>query len=155
MDRIPSMIFKHLLKSIIMISASILSVTALSSCDSSNSSNTTTEEAPSEEEPEQINFTHAELAEVFVQNLSTDLGIELELLKIDTLQFDYIVVEDLQLFDSVLGPYYTAYFIGDYNPGESLANYIIDFDDIFHYPLDDNGDGTYTGSDGFGTIVTF
>lgn len=100
-------------------------------------------------------LTHEELAGEFVQRMKREVGINIRLVKLDTLQFDFIVVEDLDLFDQTLGAYYTAYYLGDYRPGDSLADYIINYDDDFYYPLTDNGDGTYTGFDGRGKEDTF
>lgn len=139
---------KHILKDIGIFMVILSSSLALMSCDNDENKEIVQEET-------QEHFTHEELAAEFVDKMSNDLGINLELLKINTLEFDYIVVEDLDLYDPVLGEYYTAYYIGDYDPGEDLSKYILDYDNDFHYPLTDNGDGTYTGANGFGKVASF
>ncbi|MGB0452068.1 MAG: hypothetical protein ACPGJV_00015 [Bacteriovoracaceae bacterium] len=96
-----------------------------------------------------VYYNHAELADIFVERLWEDLGIDAELVKTDTLQYDYIVVYDYDL-DS-----YDAYYIGEYNPGESLSNYLDFYDDDFVFDLFDNNDGTYSGYDIDNFYVTF
>lgn len=74
-------------------------------------------------------FTHEELAREFVYRMNVDEGYDLELVKDNTLQYDYIVVYDWDL-DS-----YDAYYIGAYNPGENLWNYLDDYAYDFYYDL--------------------
>lgn len=120
----------------------------ISSCDSNGG-------ASGEGNTEERVYTHAELADEFVLRMGIDLGIHLTLLKATTLLPNYIVVEDLDLYDPVLGKYYSAYFIGDYTVGEDLADYITYNDDIFYYPLVVNEDGTYSGFNGSAEYSTF
>lgn len=80
-------------------------------------------------------FTHEELAEDFVYRLNTDLGYDVELVKTNTEQFDYIVIYDWDFGT------YDAYYLGNYNPGENMSNYVSDYDYTFYYDLD------YIGSD--------
>lgn len=97
-----------------------------------------------------VYYTHSELAEIFVERLYTDLGYDIELVKTNTLQYDYIVVYDYDLGQ------YDAYYIGNYNVGENLGNYLDRYEDDFYYDLIDNFDGTYDGYDPFLDIwVTF
>lgn len=74
-------------------------------------------------------FTHEQLANEFVRRMNIDQGYDLELVKDNTLQYDYIVVYDWDL-DS-----YDAYYIGAYNPGENLWNYLYDYEYDFYYDL--------------------
>jgi hypothetical protein len=77
-----------------------------------------------------IYFTHAELANEFVYRLNVDLGYDVELVKTNTIQYDYIVVYDYDL-DT-----YDAYDLTFYNPGENLSNYLYDNENYFYYELD-------------------
>ena len=77
-----------------------------------------------------ISYTHDELARIFVQRMEMDLGYDLDLVKINTRQRNYIVVYD---FDERS---YDAYWIGDYRVGENIANYLNHYDDEFYYDLD-------------------
>ena len=103
-------------------------------------------------------YNHSQLADEFVIQLYTDLGIDLSLVlshvTTSKSEVGYIVVEDLDLYDPILGPYYTGYNIDHYRPGESVANYIIKYDDDFYYPLNDNYDGSFSGYNGFGEYET-
>lgn len=83
-------------------------------------------------------FTHAELAAEFVTRLNLDLGYDVELVKINTRQYDYIVVYDYDT-DS-----YDAYWIGNYDIGESMAGYLNSYDYKFYYDLDFYG---YSGNE--------
>ena len=95
-------------------------------------------------------YTHEELAQIFVDRLWTDLGYDIELVKANTLQYDYIVVYDYDLGQ------YDAYYIGDYIVGENLGNYLNFYENDFFYDLIDNFDGTYDGYDPFtGLWITF
>ena len=78
-----------------------------------------------------VNYTHSQLADEFVFRLFTDLGIDVTLVKTNTLQYDYIVVYDHDLLT------YDAYYIGNYNVGENLSNYLYNDDSSFYYDLDD------------------
>ena len=90
-----------------------------------------------------VYYTHSELAEIFVERLYTDLGYDIELVKTNTLQYDYIVVYDYDLGQ------YDAYYIGQYNVGENLGWYLDDYEGDFYYDLIDNFDGTYDGYDSY------
>ncbi|MEK6706135.1 MAG: hypothetical protein AABZ06_10125 [Bdellovibrionota bacterium] len=75
-------------------------------------------------------FTHDQLAREFVRRVNIDLvNYDLELVKINTLQYDYIVV-----YDHYYGTY-DAYYIGDYEPGEYLGSYISRNQYRFYYDL--------------------
>ncbi|MBT4761975.1 MAG: hypothetical protein HOO06_09785 [Bdellovibrionaceae bacterium] len=86
-----------------------------------------------------VYFTHAELADEFVYRLNIDLGYDVELVKTNTKQYDYIVVYDYDL-DT-----YDAYDLTFYNPGEDLSYYLADNDPFFYYDLDyDLSSNVYT-----------
>lgn len=75
-------------------------------------------------------FTHEELAHEFVRRVNVDVaGYLVSLQKINTLQTDYIVV-----YDYYYGTY-DAYWLGNYNPGENIANYLNAYDPYFYYDL--------------------
>jgi hypothetical protein len=83
-------------------------------------------------------YTHSQLASYFVGAVNSYLGAsDLELVKVNTEQYDYIVV-----YDHYYGTY-DAYYLGNYNPGESIANYLSVYDSYFYYDLDYIGDGLY------------
>ncbi len=75
-------------------------------------------------------YTHAQLAQEFVRRVNSDVaGYDLELVKTNTLQTDYIVV-----YDWSYGTY-DAYYIGDYNVGENLSSYLYSWQDYFYFDL--------------------
>lgn len=83
-------------------------------------------------------FTHAQLAEEFVRRVNLDIvGFDLELVKANTLQYNYIVVYDWDYRT------YDAYYIGGYNVGENLANFINNNEWRFKYDLIPEVGGTY------------
>ena len=83
-------------------------------------------------------YTHDQLAQEFVRRVNSDVsGFNLTLVKSTTLQYDYIVV-----YDQDYGTY-DAYYIGNYNVGENLANYLNNYESYFYYDLVPQGDGTY------------
>ncbi len=83
-------------------------------------------------------FTHDELAREFVRRVNTDIGnFDIELVKSTTLQYDYIVVYDWDYGS------YDAYYIGNYNVGENLGNYLNSYESWFYYDLIPEGGGTY------------
>lgn len=85
-----------------------------------------------------VYFTHAELASEFVRRVNVDLaGYDIQLMKTNTLQTDYIVVYDYD-FNT-----YDAYWLGNYNPGENLYNYISNYQDTFYYGLTPEAGNTY------------
>lgn len=85
-----------------------------------------------------VYFTHEQLAQEFVRRLNIDVpGYNVSLVKTNTLQYDYIVVYD-QDFRT-----YDAYYIGFYNPGENLSNYLNYNESNFYYDLMNMNDGTY------------
>ncbi len=86
-------------------------------------------------------FTHAELAAEFVYRLNVDKGYDVELVKTNTLQYNYIVVYDYDFGT------YDAYYIGNYNVGENLTNYLNNNSYRFSYDLIKNFDGTYYDPD--------
>lgn len=96
-----------------------------------------------------VYYTHEELAQIFVSRLYQDLGYDIELVKANTLQYDYIVVYDYDLGQ------YDAYYIGNYNVGENLNNYLNAYENRFYYDLIDNFDNTYDGWDDVYGWITF
>lgn len=75
-------------------------------------------------------FTHEQLAQEFVKRVNVDVaGYDLTLVKSNTLQYDYIVVYD-QDYKT-----YDAYYIGAYNVGENLKNYLNNYEYKFYYDL--------------------
>lgn len=84
-----------------------------------------------------VYMTHEQLANEFVHRMNIDLGYDLELVKTYTNQYDYIVVYDWDLGS------YDAYYLGAYNPGENLFNYLNIYDYNFYYDLDYIGNNYY------------
>ena len=83
-------------------------------------------------------LTHAQLATEFVRRLNLDLvGYDIELVKTNTLQYDYIVVYDWDFAS------YDAYYIGAFNPGENLSNYLNLYNYKFYYDLIPETGNTY------------
>jgi len=87
-------------------------------------------------------LTHGQLASDFVASLNYDLDYDVELVKTNTLQYDYIVVYDYDL-DS-----YDAYNISSYYAGDDIGYYLDDYEYSFYYDLD------YTGSDVYEDYIT-
>jgi hypothetical protein len=84
-----------------------------------------------------VYFTHAQLASEFVRRVNIDLGWDVELVKTNTLQYDYIVVYDWDYNT------YDAYWLGNYNPGESLSSYVNWYNHKFYYDLVPETGNTY------------
>lgn len=83
-------------------------------------------------------YTHAQLAQEFVRRVNVDVkGYNLTLAKTDTLQYDYIVVYD-QDYKT-----YDAYWLGSYNVGENMANYLNKNQNMFYYDLIPEGTNNY------------
>ncbi|MCB0393041.1 MAG: hypothetical protein KDD25_00700 [Bdellovibrionales bacterium] len=83
-------------------------------------------------------YTHSQLANYFVNAVNSYLGAyTLEIVKTNTEQYDYIVVYDYEYGT------YDAYYLGNYNPGENIYNYLYNYDSYFYYDLDYIGDGFY------------
>lgn len=83
-------------------------------------------------------YSHAQLAQEFVRRVNVDVsGYNLELVKTDTLQSDYIVVYDRD-YNS-----YDAYWLGNYNVGENLSSYLHNYDNEFYYDLNNQGNNSY------------
>lgn len=76
-----------------------------------------------------VYFTHEELAREFVYRLQVDLGYDVQLVKDNTLRTNYIVVYDYDYGT------YDAYYIGGYNVGENLYNYLVGNEYRFYYDL--------------------
>ncbi|MBX9767944.1 MAG: hypothetical protein K2X47_11790 [Bdellovibrionales bacterium] len=76
-------------------------------------------------------WSHARIASEFVNRINEELGdlYMLDLVKANTLQYDYIVVYDYD-YQS-----YDAYYIGDWYPGMDLLNYLWDYESYFYYDL--------------------
>lgn len=88
-----------------------------------------------------VYLSHTQLAQEFVDRLYLDLGYDVQLVKSNTLQYDYIVVYDYDL-DT-----YDAYYIGNYNPGENLNNYLNRYSSEFYYDLIDIGGNQFEDYD--------
>lgn len=84
-----------------------------------------------------VYFTHEELAKEFVRRMNIDEGYDLELVKDNTRQYDYVVVYD---YDEDT---YDAYYLGGYNVGEDLTRYLFNNNNLFYYDLDAIGGGLY------------
>jgi hypothetical protein len=84
-----------------------------------------------------VSYTHSQLAEEFIYDLNYRLGYDVELVKTNTQQWDYIVV-----FDHDLGTY-DAYDLDHYNPGENIAAFLNNNDYSFYYDLDYIGGNDY------------
>lgn len=84
-----------------------------------------------------VYLSHGEVADEFVHRMNLDHGYDMEIVKTNTQQYDYIVVYDYDL-DT-----YDAYYLGGYNPGEDLLDYLYYNDDLFYYDLDPIGNGYY------------
>jgi hypothetical protein len=83
-------------------------------------------------------YSHSQLAEEFVRRVNVDVwGYDISLVKSNTLQSDYIVV-----YDRDYGTY-DAYYIGDYNVGENLSNYLRNYEYTFYYGLAPEGGNLY------------
>lgn len=117
------------------------------SCDNEDSYVFVTDQNP--------NYTYLQLAEEFIYHMRNDLGVDLELVKLNTNYFNYIVVEDVRLYDPRTGPYYTAYYIGEYFPDENIASYVTRYNKSFVYGLSASTNGTYSGVNSFGNFVRF
>ncbi len=84
-----------------------------------------------------VYFTHSELADEFVYRLNVDVGYDVQLVKVNTLQNDFIVVYD---HDTET---YDAYDLSYYNPGENMYDFIVYNQDDFFYDLDYLGGNLY------------
>jgi len=83
-------------------------------------------------------MTHEQLAQEFVRRVNVDVkGYNLTLAKTNTLQYSYIVVYD-QDYKS-----YDAYWLGSYNVGENIANYLNKNQNMFYYDLIPEGVNNY------------
>lgn len=75
-------------------------------------------------------YSHEQLAQEFVRRVNSDVwGYDLSLVKSNTLKYDYIVVYDRYYRT------YDAYYIGAYNVGENLTNYLNRYNTYFYYGL--------------------
>ncbi len=84
-----------------------------------------------------VYYTHEQLAEEFVARAYGDAGIDAKLVKTNTQQYNYIVVYDRDLNT------YDAYWIGGYNVGENIYNYISRNNSKMFYDLDYVGGNLY------------
>ncbi len=99
---------------------SVLAAVMLAACGGGGSGSTSTGG---------VYYTHEQLASEFVYRLQVDLGYDIELVKDNTLQTNYIVVYDYDYGT------YDAYYIGNYNVGENLYNYLVSNEGRFYYDL--------------------
>lgn len=93
-----------------------------------------------------VYYTHQQLAQAFVDRAYGDAGINAQLVKTDTLKYDYIVVYDKD-YNS-----YDAYYIGDYQVGQNVSDYITAHNSQNYYDLDSIGGNQYQD---YYTGVTF
>lgn len=84
-----------------------------------------------------VYYTHAQLAQEFVNRAYADAGLDLDLVKSNTLQTDYIVV-----YDADYGTY-DAYDLSGYNVGDNILDFVNANEDWFYYDLVPYTDGTY------------
>jgi hypothetical protein len=84
-----------------------------------------------------VYFTHSELASEFVNRAYADAGIDISLVKSNTLQYNYIVV-----YDRDYGTY-DAYDLTGYNVGDNILDFVTANSDYIYYDLIQNTDGTY------------
>lgn len=79
-------------------------------------------------------YTHEQLANEFVKRVNSDVyGYDLQLVKSNTQQYDYIVVYDHYYRT------YDAYYIGAYNVGENMSYYLNSYSSYFYYGLRSEG----------------
>ncbi len=83
-------------------------------------------------------MTHEEVAQEFLARYRAEfVGFDLELVKTQSLQSDYIVAYDRSL-DS-----YNAYYIGSFNSGDDFVTYWSEYKYLFHFQLMAEDGGTY------------
>lgn len=117
------------MKKMIQSLMAIATIAALTACGGGGGGNSSTGG---------VYFTHEELAQEFVRRLNIDVsGYDVNLVKTDTLQYDYIVV-----YDKSYGTY-DAYYIGTYNPGENMASFLNYNEYRFYYDLIPQNNNTY------------
>lgn len=89
--------------------------------------------------PTVVSLTHEQVANEFVRRINNELGdlYMLDLVKANTLQYDYIVVYDYD-YDA-----FDAYYIGDWAPGIDLLDYLWANEGSFYYDLIPVGGNTY------------
>ncbi len=73
---------------------------------------------------------HRKTAKDFVNTLNNELGYDVELVKTNTKQRDYIVVRDYDLGTL------DAYYIGGYNSSSNINDYLDQNEDLFYYGLE-------------------
>lgn len=117
---------KHSFKALIAVAATALLVAA---CGGGASGTTTTGGG---------DVNHEEVAREFIRRVNTDItGFDLELVKINTLKYNYIVV-----YDHDYGTY-DAYYIGGYNIGDDIATYLNNNESHFFYGLRRTNSGVF------------
>ncbi|HVK61736.1 MAG TPA: hypothetical protein VM432_09310 [Bdellovibrionales bacterium] len=84
-----------------------------------------------------VYYTHEQLAQAFVDRAYGDAGIDAKLVKTNTLQYNYIVVYDYDYGT------YDAYWIGGYNVGENVSDFISRNNSKMYYDLDYAGGNVY------------
>lgn len=95
-----------------------------------------------------VYFTHEQLANEFVRRVNTDVaGYNLTLMKANTEQYGYIVVQGVYANDPY-NSYYDAYYIQDWGVGQDLNQYLWDYQNYFYYSLNYIGNGYYEATDG-------
>lgn len=84
-----------------------------------------------------VYYSHAQLAQHFEDAMWYGLGYDVELVKINTLQYNYVVVYDWDLGT------YDAYDLTNYNPGEDIGRFLDTNEWRFYYDLIPIGNNTY------------
>ncbi len=121
----------NLLKTLIVTGAAVAIVGCKGGGGSSSVSHPTTPVPPN------TYYSHSELASEFVTSLNLDAGYDVDLMKVNTEKWNYIVVYDYDL-DT-----YDAYDLTFYNPGEDIYNFLDWHDNDFFYDLDYIGANYY------------
>jgi hypothetical protein len=84
-----------------------------------------------------VYLTHEQLAREFVHRLNLDAGYDVDLVKSNTYQYDYVVVYDYDLGT------YDAYNIGNFSPGQNIFSWLRSNEYKFYYDLTPIGFNQY------------
>lgn len=84
-----------------------------------------------------IYYSHAQLAQEFEDAMWYDLGYDVELVKVNTRQYNFVVVYDYDLGT------YDAYDLTNFNPGEDIGRFLDNNEWRFYYDLIPVGGGLY------------
>ncbi|MES2856898.1 MAG: hypothetical protein V4692_13600 [Bdellovibrionota bacterium] len=111
-----------------MVLAAVVAAAALTACGGGGSGSTSTGG---------VYYTHDQLAQAFVDRAYGDAGIDAKIVKSTTLKYNYVVVYDYDLGT------YDAYYLGNYNVGENVYDYIVRNNSSMYYDLDYLGGNVY------------